>query len=69
MAVQREFPLRADLGFLGEQTTGEALAFADALDLDGSRFDDLLDAGDSRRQLGILGGGGRREAGGGQREM
>src|SRR6185295_15856226 len=42
--------------FLGEKLRGEPLPFANALDLDCRRFDDLLDAIDSGGELRIFGG-------------
>src|SRR3954471_8228755 len=40
---------------VGQQASGEALAFADALDLDGGRFDDPFDSLDAVEELRIAG--------------
>jgi hypothetical protein len=44
---------------LGQQLGRESLSFADALDLDRGRLNDLLDASDSCQKLRIVSGGER----------
>ena len=53
VAIQPELLLGLDLFPFGEKLRSESLTLADPFDLDRSRFDDLLDAIESRQQLGI----------------